>query len=206
MVDFWCRFFSRFGADFFTVYADFSLFIRGINGEKKISLLMIFFTVSFSRFTPSFIPYWKLDFSFILTLEIDFCSILGPSGCSIAFGLMGHALPECLSQTSIRCMPALLLNLWSWCPPRTPPNTEKLKAWWAFRPRKKYLAPPPHHRHSPGALPPPAPPPWKPPPPPSIFYKKPAPWHKLWKFVKSWGGQGRLGRPLRRNVSRTFVA
>ena len=46
--------FSRFGADFFTVYADFSRFIRDINGEKKnISLLMIFFTVSFSRFAPS---------------------------------------------------------------------------------------------------------------------------------------------------------
>ena len=46
--------FSRFGADFFTVYADFSRFVRDINGEKKnISLLMIFFTVSFSRFAPS---------------------------------------------------------------------------------------------------------------------------------------------------------
>ena len=45
--------FSRFGADFFTVYADFSRFVRDINGEKKISLLMIFFTVSFSRSTPS---------------------------------------------------------------------------------------------------------------------------------------------------------
>ena len=46
--------FSRFGADFFKVYADFSRFIRDINGEKKnISYLMIFFTVSFSRFTPS---------------------------------------------------------------------------------------------------------------------------------------------------------
>ena len=30
-------FFSRFGADFFTVYADFSRFIRDINGEKKTS-------------------------------------------------------------------------------------------------------------------------------------------------------------------------
>ena len=29
--------FSRFGADFFTVYADFSRFIRDINGEKKTS-------------------------------------------------------------------------------------------------------------------------------------------------------------------------
>ena len=26
--------FSRFGADFFTVYADFSRFVRDINGEK----------------------------------------------------------------------------------------------------------------------------------------------------------------------------
>ena len=39
--------FSRFGADFFTVYADFSRFVRDINGEKKnISLSMSFFTVS----------------------------------------------------------------------------------------------------------------------------------------------------------------
>ena len=46
--------FSRFGADLFTVYADFSRFIRDINGEKKnILLLMIFLTVSFSRFAPS---------------------------------------------------------------------------------------------------------------------------------------------------------
>ena len=37
MVDFWRRFFSRFGADFFTVYADFSRFVRDINGEKKTS-------------------------------------------------------------------------------------------------------------------------------------------------------------------------
>ena len=44
------------GADFFTVYADFSRFVSDINGEKKnISLLMIFFTVSFSRFAPSWI-------------------------------------------------------------------------------------------------------------------------------------------------------
>ena len=46
--------FSRFGADFFTVYADFSRFVRDINSEKKnISLSMSFFTVSFSRFAPS---------------------------------------------------------------------------------------------------------------------------------------------------------
>ena len=37
MVDFRRRFFSRFGADFFTVYADFSRFIRDINGEQKTS-------------------------------------------------------------------------------------------------------------------------------------------------------------------------
>ena len=37
MVDFWCRLFSRFGADFFTVYTDFSRFVRDINGEKKTS-------------------------------------------------------------------------------------------------------------------------------------------------------------------------
>ena len=29
--------FSWFGADFFTVYADFSRFVRDINGEKKTS-------------------------------------------------------------------------------------------------------------------------------------------------------------------------
>ena len=46
--------FSRFGADFFTVYADFSRFIRDINGEKKKTLVIDdFFTVSFSRFAPS---------------------------------------------------------------------------------------------------------------------------------------------------------
>ena len=46
--------FSRFGADFFTVYADYSRFVRDINGEtKNISLSMSFFTVSFSRFAPS---------------------------------------------------------------------------------------------------------------------------------------------------------
>ena len=68
MVDFWCQFFSRFGADFFhglepiffTVYADFSRFVRDINGEKKknISLSMSFFTVSFSRFAPSRTKRW----------------------------------------------------------------------------------------------------------------------------------------------------
>ena len=43
----WCRF-------FFTVYADFSRFVRDINGEQKnFSLSMSFFTVSFSRFAPS---------------------------------------------------------------------------------------------------------------------------------------------------------
>ena len=34
MVAFWVPIFSRFGADFFTVYADFSRFIRDANGEK----------------------------------------------------------------------------------------------------------------------------------------------------------------------------
>ena len=54
MVDFWCRFFHGLVPIFFTVYADFSRFVRDINGEKKnISLLIIFFTVSFSRFAPS---------------------------------------------------------------------------------------------------------------------------------------------------------
>ena len=32
--------FSRFGADFFTVYADFSRSVRDINGEKKEHLLI----------------------------------------------------------------------------------------------------------------------------------------------------------------------
>ena len=42
----WCR--------FFTVYADFSRFIRDINGEKKNLVIDDrFFTVSFSRFAPS---------------------------------------------------------------------------------------------------------------------------------------------------------
>ena len=35
MVDFWCRFFHGLVPIFFTVYADFSRFIRDINGEKK---------------------------------------------------------------------------------------------------------------------------------------------------------------------------
>ena len=42
-----------FGADFSRFTQSFSRFIRDINGEKNISLLMIFLTVSFSRFTPS---------------------------------------------------------------------------------------------------------------------------------------------------------
>ena len=51
---FGCRFFHGLVPIFFTVYADFSRFVRDINGEKKnISLVMIFFTVSFSRFAPS---------------------------------------------------------------------------------------------------------------------------------------------------------
>ena len=45
-----------FGADFFTVYAEFFPVYKGHIGEKKkISLLMIFFTVRFSRFTPSWV-------------------------------------------------------------------------------------------------------------------------------------------------------
>ena len=40
MVDFWCQFFSRSSANFFTVYADFSRFVRDINGEKKKHLLI----------------------------------------------------------------------------------------------------------------------------------------------------------------------
>ena len=42
-----------FGADFSRFTQSFSRFMRDINGEKNISLLMIFFTVSFSRFAPS---------------------------------------------------------------------------------------------------------------------------------------------------------
>ena len=44
-----------FGADFSRFMQSFSRFIRDINGETKktFSLLMVFFTVSFSRFTPS---------------------------------------------------------------------------------------------------------------------------------------------------------
>ena len=45
--------FSRFGADFFTVYADFSRFVRDINGEKKnISLSMIFSRLVFHGLPP----------------------------------------------------------------------------------------------------------------------------------------------------------
>ena len=32
--------FSRFGADFFTVYADFSRLVRDINGEQKKHLVI----------------------------------------------------------------------------------------------------------------------------------------------------------------------
>ena len=46
-----------FGANFSRFTQSFSRFIRDTNGEKKISLLMIFFTVSFSRFTPSRLVY-----------------------------------------------------------------------------------------------------------------------------------------------------
>ena len=41
-----------FGADFSRFTQSFSRLIRDINGEKNISLMMIFFTVSFSRFYP----------------------------------------------------------------------------------------------------------------------------------------------------------
>ena len=40
------------GADFSRFMQSFSRSIRDINSEKNISLLMIFFTVSFSRLTP----------------------------------------------------------------------------------------------------------------------------------------------------------
>ena len=54
MVDFWCRFFSRFGADFFHGLHRFFTVCKGHKRWKKnISLLMNFFTVSFSRFAPS---------------------------------------------------------------------------------------------------------------------------------------------------------
>ena len=55
--------FSWFGADFFTVYADSSRFVRDISGEKKknISLSMSFFTVSFSRFAPSRLPSHRFE-------------------------------------------------------------------------------------------------------------------------------------------------
>ena len=34
--------FSRFGADFFTVYADFLRFVRDINGEKNLVINELF--------------------------------------------------------------------------------------------------------------------------------------------------------------------
>ena len=49
MVDFWCRFFTVY-AELFTVYKGHKRW------KTKLSLLMIFFTVSFSRFTPSRLP------------------------------------------------------------------------------------------------------------------------------------------------------
>ena len=54
MVDFWCRSFHGLVPIFSRFTPIFSRFVRDINGEKKnISLSMSFFTVSFSRFTPS---------------------------------------------------------------------------------------------------------------------------------------------------------
>ena len=51
---FWCRFFHGLVPTFSRFTPIFSRFVRDINCEKKnISLLMIFFTVSFSRFAPS---------------------------------------------------------------------------------------------------------------------------------------------------------
>ena len=51
--------FSQFGADFFTVGADFSRFIRDINGEKKISLLMIVFSrLVFHGLPP--LDHWRM--------------------------------------------------------------------------------------------------------------------------------------------------
>ena len=58
----WCR--------FFTVYADFSRFVRDINGEKKISLSMSFFTVSFSRFAPSRLEQAQLGLTPALRTEV----------------------------------------------------------------------------------------------------------------------------------------
>ena len=49
MVDFWCRFFTVY-AEIFTVYKGHKRW------KKNISLLMIFFTVSFSRFAPPLDP------------------------------------------------------------------------------------------------------------------------------------------------------
>ena len=56
MVDFWCRFFTVY-AEFFTVY-------KGHKRWKNITLLMIFFTVSFSRFTPSRF-FWSMVRTFL---------------------------------------------------------------------------------------------------------------------------------------------
>ena len=62
---------SRFGADFFTVCADFSRFVREINGEKKISLLMIVFSrLVFHGLPPLELPWtpswdvsWELSWT-----------------------------------------------------------------------------------------------------------------------------------------------
>ena len=59
MVDFWCRFFTVC-ADLFTVYKGHKRW------KKNISLLMILFTVSFSRFAPSRgeRSFWKRNGNF----------------------------------------------------------------------------------------------------------------------------------------------
>ena len=52
----------------------FSRLIRDINGEKNISLLMIFFTVSFSRFAPSRVifPFFYAFFVFLRIFSLLF--------------------------------------------------------------------------------------------------------------------------------------
>ena len=73
----WCR--------FFTVYADFSRFIRDINGEKQISLLMIVFSrLVFHGLPPLDFPRPRTD------IKIEYVNGVFQTGfLSFGFGVVG---------------------------------------------------------------------------------------------------------------------
>ena len=69
--------FSRFGADFFTVYADFSRFVRDINGEKKASR----YRWAFSRLVFQGLP--PLEVRWVSSAVIQ-TLLFGSTVCGIA--------------------------------------------------------------------------------------------------------------------------